>query len=151
MSTFENRSAGPGRTGAYHLPLASGQLVRHGDRQIQSMHDRTARRPYHRGSITYRSIATCLQLEWGADDAPAWHGKLRGRLRRHPSREVQNLEPHVAAEVVQRDQADGVRVVEAAKSLANVARFYRGCAPGTARHPAANYVTHEGGRFVVCG
>src|SRR5215211_96614 len=99
--TLRCRSAGPGA----HLPLARRQLVRHRDRQIQSVHERTARRPYRHGGVTQRSITACLQPEWGADYAPAWHGKLRGRLRRHPGREMQDLELHVPAEAVQRDQA----------------------------------------------
>jgi len=73
MSTFDIGASVLLGTGA-QLLLARRQSVRNRDRQIQSVHDRTARRPYHYGSITQRRITACLQ-------------------------------PHVAAETIQRDQA----------------------------------------------
>src|SRR3712207_5580303 len=145
MSTSETGAPDP-RVRRSHLRSTSRQLVRHRDRQIQGVHDRTASRPYRYGSITQRSITARLQLERGAHSAPAWHGKLRGRLRRHPGWEVQNLEPHVPPEAVQRDQVDAVGFVKTAERPADVAGFYRGCATNTTRQPAANHVTHEGGR-----
>ena len=90
MSTFDIGGPVPRMTGA-DLPLARRQLIRNRDRQIQRVHDRSARRPYRYGSITQRRITACLQLEWGADDTPAWHCKHRGCLRRYPGREVLNL------------------------------------------------------------
>src|SRR5919112_718418 len=102
MSTFDIGAPVLLGTSAF-LPLARRQLIRNRDRHIQRVHDRPARRPYLYGSITQRSITAGLQLEWGADDTPAWHGKLRSCLRRHPGREVQNLELHVTAKAVQRD------------------------------------------------
>src|SRR5215218_4802447 len=148
MSTFDIGAPVPRRTGT-HLPLARRQLVRNGNRQIQSVHDRTARRPYRYGSITQRRITARLQLERGADDTPMWHGKLRSCLRRYPGRAVLNLQPHVATETIQRDQVNCIRVVETVEGSADVARFYRGGATDTARQPTTHHVTHEGRRLVV--
>src|SRR5918995_5823864 len=148
MSTFYIGAPVPRRTGA-NLPLARRQSVRNRDRQIQSVHDRTARRPYRYGSITQRRITACLQLEWGADDTPAWHGKHRGCLRRYPGREFLNLQPHVATEIIQRYQVNCIRVVVTVEGSADVARFYCGRATNTARQSTTHDVTQEGGRLVV--
>src|SRR5215207_522091 len=144
------RSAGPPWDRRL-FTITRRQLIRNRDRQIQRVHDRPARRPYRYGSITQRGITAGLQLEWGADDTPAWHGKPRGCLRRYPGREVLNFQPHVAAEISQGDQVNGIRVVETVEGSTDVARFYRSCATNTARQPTTHDVTHEGGRLVVRG
>ena len=61
MSTFDIGGPVPRMTGA-DLPLARRQVIRNRDRQIQHVHDRSARRPYRYGSITQRGITACLQL-----------------------------------------------------------------------------------------
>src|SRR5215211_585701 len=74
MSTFDIGVPVPRSTGT-HLPLARRQLVRNRDRQIQSVHDRTARRPYRYSSITQRAASPLACNLNGVPTAP-----LRGTV-----------------------------------------------------------------------
>jgi hypothetical protein len=84
MSTFDLGAPVPRRTGT-HLPLAGRQLVRNreiGRSKVCTIEPLVAR------SITQRRITARLQLEWGADGTPAWHGERSGCLRCYPGWEV---------------------------------------------------------------
>ena len=151
MSTFDLGAPVLRRTGT-HLPLAGRQLVRNreiGRSKVCTIEPLVAR------SVTVASPNAASPLACNLNGVLM--APLRGTVsivavcNVTPAGRFLNLQPHVAAEIIQRDQVNCIRVVETVEGSPDVARFYRGGATDTARQPTTHDVAHEVGRLVVRG